>query len=96
MNTNYTFETPDHAYDIVPDLLSPDNVQVRSEFRDSLEEFLATLELAGVADDRDFSEIEIEEGSNYYDVFFFIDITKSDLALYLQFEVLNYLGAAPL
>jgi hypothetical protein len=95
MNTNYTFSTPDHGYDIFPDLLSPDNVQVRAEFKDSLEELVATLELAGVADDRDFTELQIEEGSNDYDTFFFIDITKSDLALYLQFEILNYLGVSP-
>ena len=89
--TTYTFETPFHGFDFVPDPNSPDNVQIRAEFRDSLEEFLATLELAGVADDRNFEDLEIEEGSNSYDEFFFLDITKSDLALYLQFEVLNYL-----
>lgn len=90
--TTYTFETPFHDFEFEPDPDSPDNVTVSSESRESIEDFLATLELAGVADDRDFSDLEIEEdGSPNYDLLYFVEITKSDLALYLQFEILNYL-----
>lgn len=92
----YTFQTPDHSYDIVPDLLQEDTVRVQSEFKDSVEEFLNTLELAGLADDRDnpidFSHLTVEQDSNSYDTYYFIEITKSDLALYFRFEVLNFMG----
>ena len=30
----------------------------------------------------------------YIDHFYYLDIEKSDLALFLQFEILNYMGAA--
>lgn len=106
----YTFQTPDHGYDFVPDPLDANVVRIKSEFKDSLEEFLGTLELAGISDLSDesgvvsetdleylkrFSEIYIEEADNDYDHYYFIDIEKADLALFLQFEVLNYMGATP-
>lgn len=102
MTYPYTFQTPEHGYDFVP--VSGDLVRIQTEDKEPLEEFLNTLELAGMAERQDVSnltkqdyllaDIEIEEGSNEHDTFFFIEITKADLALYLQFEVLNYLGAA--
>jgi len=88
----YTFQTPDHSYDFVPDPLDPESVIVKSEYKDSIEEFIGTLELAGVADGRDFSDITIREGDNGWDVYPYIQIHKADLALFLQFEVLNYMG----
>lgn len=92
MITNYTWQTPDHSFDFVPDPLSPDNIHVRSEFKDSLEEFLSTLELAGRANDEDFTELHIEEGTNDYDAFFYVDVTRADLSLYLDFEVRYFMG----
>lgn len=91
--TTYKFETPFHKFEFEPNPDSPDNVSVVSESRESIEDFLATLELAGVADDRDFSELLIEEDGYdaHYDPIYFVEITKSDLALFLQFETLNYL-----
>jgi hypothetical protein len=102
MTYNYTFQTPERGYDFVP--VAKDLVRVQSEDKESLEELLNTLELAGIAERGDketreqvmehFQELEIEEGSNDYDTFYFVEMPKADLALYLQFEILNYMGAA--
>lgn len=97
MNTStYVFQTPDHGYDFVPDLLAPDNVLVKSEFRDSLEELLETLQLAGVAEGKNFEDITIEEDFTDYGTQYYIEIDKGTLALYLQFEILNYFGGPSL
>lgn len=99
-NNTYTFQTPEHAYDFVP--VSADLVHVRAESREALEEFLNTLELAGMAEQDNATHIEkmqrfmdlwIEESDTDYDHIYYIEITRADLALYLQFEVLNYMGA---
>jgi hypothetical protein len=98
---SYTFQTPDHSYDIVPDPLDSDTVRIQSEFKDSIEDFLDTLELAGRGDDEDFQAIDIvtedtiKEGQNTYDTYWYTEVTKADLALYFQFEVLNFMGAVP-
>jgi hypothetical protein len=102
----YTLQTPDHGYDFIPDPLDVNVVRVKSEFKDSIEEFINTLELAGFSEAQDHSskgsnlermndlEKSIEEADNDYDHYYFIDIQKADLALFLQFEVLNYMGAS--
>ena len=99
----YTFQTPDHGYDFVPDPLDSDIVIVKSEFKDSLEELLNTLELAGISEAPEedqfsilqrFQDLTIEENDNEF-LPYSIALSKADLALYLQFEVLNYMGAAP-
>jgi len=103
----YTLQTPDHGYDFIPDPLDANVVRVKSEFKDSIEEFINTLELAGFSqserdkdgwtDPSDLTRLQnltIEEADNDYDHYYFIDIQKADLALFLQFEVLNYMGAS--
>lgn len=100
--TTYIFQTPEHGFDFVPDSKDKDLVHVKSEYKDALEEFLATLELAGIADKEDedqlsilqwFDSIKIEDTGDEF-LPFSITITKADLALYLQFEILNYMGAS--
>jgi hypothetical protein len=94
---NYTFTTPDHSYEIIPDPLDPKTVRIQSEFKDSIEDFLKTVELAGRADDEAFTDlkINIQEGLTSYDPIFFTEVSTSDLALYFEFEVLNFMGAVP-
>jgi hypothetical protein len=93
-NLTYTFQTPDHSFDFIPDLFDPNKVKVTSEYKDSLEDFLNVIELAGRANDEDFQEITIKEEQNSYDSYYFIEISKDDLALYLQFEVRFFMGAS--
>ena len=100
MNTKYTFSTPDHAYSINPHEEIPDMVVVESATREALEEMIGSIELAGAADgefygdeDDDFTHIPIWTAQDDLDEYYFIEITKATLCLYLNFEVLNYLGA---
>lgn len=92
---NYTFTTPDYAYDILPDPLDPNTVRIQSEFKESIEAFLNTVELAGRADDEDFQSIQIKEGKNSYDTYWYTEISKADLALFFEFEVRFFMGAVP-
>ena len=92
---NYTFTTPDHAYDIIPDLLDPNTVRIQSEYKESIEDLLNTIELSGRADDEDFQSITINEGQNSYDAYWYTEISKDDLALYFEFEVRFFMGAVP-
>lgn len=92
MNTNYTFSTPDFAYSLVP--THNGLVNIECETREGLEEVLNSLELAGVDTESDFSSLYIDEdldadGTQFY----FIELSQSTLAIYLTFEVLNYMGA---
>lgn len=98
---NYTFTTPDHTYEIIPDPLDPVTVRIQSEFKEAIEDLLNTIELAGRADDEDFAKLiiingaTIREGQTTYDRYWYTEIAKADLALYFEFEVLNFMGAVP-
>jgi len=93
-NNTYKFSTPDHDFVLVPDLTVPNLVAVQSEHREAVEEFLETLELAGVAEGESFENLTIEEDLTGQVPFFFTEVTTSTLALYTSFEFLNYMGAA--
>ena len=92
---NYTFTTPDHAYDIIPDPLDPNTVRIQSEYKESIEDLLNTIELSGRADDEDFQAIQIKEGQNSYDAYWYTEISKADLAIFFEFEVRFFMGAIP-
>lgn len=92
MNMNYIFHTPDHGYDIIPNPLTG-TVTIKSEFRDALEELVGTIDLAGAAEGSDLSEITIHEEVSDYLFSHYIEIDLPTLALYFQFEVLNYMGS---
>lgn len=91
MNLNYTFGTPEHDYEIIPNPKTK-TVVIKSEWREALEELVGTIELAGAAEGIDFSTIVIEEEVTDYYFGHYIEIDKSTLALYFQFEVLNFMG----
>jgi hypothetical protein len=93
-NTNYTFSTPEFDYTFVPDLTVPNLVSVQSREREALEILIDTLALDNMADDDAHSKLVIEEDMTADEPFYYIEITTSTLALYLQFEVLNYLPTA--
>lgn len=93
-NKNYTFGTPEFNYTFVPDLTVPNLLTVQSTDREALEIFIDTLALDNMADDEIHEKITIEEDMTADEPFFYIEITTSTLALYLQFEVLNYLPVA--
>lgn len=93
-NPTYTFSTPEFAYSFVPDLTVPNLVAVQSTEREALEILVDTLALDNMADDETYEKIVIEEDMTAEEPFYYIEISTSTLALYLQFEVLNYLPIA--
>lgn len=92
MHTDYTFSTPNFAYTLSP---TPNGlVNIECNFREGLEEVLNSLELAGVDTESDLSNLYIDEDSDVDGTtFYFIELSHATLALYLTFEVLNYMGA---
>jgi hypothetical protein len=93
-NTTYKFSTPDHDFTLVPNPVVPNLVEVRSENREAIEEFIETLELAGVAEGESFSRLLIEEDMTDQNPFFYTEVSPSTLSLYTSFEFLNYMGVA--
>jgi len=92
--TSYAFSTPEFDYFFVPDLTVPNLVAVQSTDREALEVFVDTLSLDNMADEDAHDKIVIEEDMTAQEPYFYIEITTSTLALYLQFEILNYLPTA--
>jgi hypothetical protein len=92
-NNTYRFDTPEHSYTIEPVPHVPKLVSLQSENREALEEALETIHLAGVADDEDFSHLTIEEDMTDVVPFFYIELSTSTLALWWEFEALNFIGA---
>lgn len=88
----YKFSTPDHDFIIVPNPVVPDLVEVRSEYREAIEEFIETLELAGVAEGESFDNLIIEEDNTEQTPFFYTEVSPATLCLYTRFEFLNYMG----
>lgn len=69
---------------------NPDLVMVRARDKESLETMLEGIELAGVADAEKFERPEIISVPGDYR--WRVTISKATFAIYLQFEVLNYLN----
>lgn len=94
MNTEYTFSTPEHAYTINPSPDVPDLVRIEATFYEALEEVLNSLELAGVDEASSFASLMIEEDMDQSGTFYFIEISKASVCIWLNFEVLNYMGVS--
>lgn len=90
----YKFSTPDHDFTFVPNPAVPNLVEVRSEYREAIEEFIETLELAGVAEGETFENLIIEEDNTEQAPFFYTEVSPATLSLYTSFEFLNYMGVA--
>jgi hypothetical protein len=91
---NYEFSTPEATYEFAVNPQNTDNVFVYAQYKEDLETVIDSLELAGVQEGRYFEDLLIEETElpEAEQYIYFIEITRVDLALYLQFEVLNFLG----
>ncbi len=93
MTNPYKFSTPDHDYIIEPVQNLPKTVSVQSEHREALEEMLDSIHLQGVAEGENFDHLTIEEDLTEQYPFFYVELTRETLALYFQFETLNFMGA---
>lgn len=94
---NYEFTTPEATYAFSVNPKNPNAVFVFAQHKQDLETVIDCLELSGVQDGRYFEDLTIEEtvepeAAQYI---YFVEITRADLALYLQFEVLNFMGVNP-
>jgi hypothetical protein len=95
--TYYKFTTPEADYTFVPVPTNQDGVHVYAAEREELDILISSLELAGVAEGRYFEDLSVEEdftaevrGKNGYPLTNFVEMTWSDLALFTQFEILNF------
>lgn len=91
-NPKYTFETSEGVYVYSAHFENPDAIVVQST-RAALETMLSSLEMAGVEEGRYFEDYEImppELIHDHSDEEYSLELTKADLCLFLNFEVLNY------
>lgn len=86
----YSFETTEGVYQYSVSTTNPDNIIVTAPDR-LLIILLGSLELAGVEEGRFFEDYEIQEPFDVDDEDGFLELTKADFCLFLNFEVLNYI-----
>ena len=100
MNNNeykgYAFQTPEYSYRIEANPHFPKRVFLSAETPEAIELAIDSIELQG-AQDREFIEdLIMEMNGDATDAYcFFIDISKPTLCLFMQHEVLNFLGVVP-
>ena len=99
MTTNYSFGTPESQYVLIQHPTLSEFVYICAAHASDLETVKDNLELAGREDGRYLEDLEILEDpltdavdSHGNQATFFLELTKTDLALFLEFEVLNFLG----
>lgn len=86
----YTFTTPDAIYDL--SFAQPDNIKFTSDTEHELQIILDTLELFGQADDLDNPPLTSAKIVQEDDTEYSLTLSRADAALYLQAEILNFLG----
>lgn len=91
-DTTYTLQTPDYGYDFIP-VPDSNRVIVKSDEKEAIEDFISTIELAGPEEGQSLPELIIEEDTNSYDHYYFTEVTRATLSLFLDFEVRYYMGA---
>lgn len=64
-----------------------ENVALYSESKATLMDVIQSLELAGVAEDKDFDDLSIKEGPDGH---YRLTIDRPTLCMWFGFEVLNY------
>lgn len=99
MNNNeykgYAFATPEYSYRIEPNPTTK-NVFLSAETPDAIEMAIDSIELAGTQDGEWHDDLILEMNGDQEDGYcFFVEISKPSLALFIEFELLNFLGATP-
>ena len=99
MTTNYSFQTPESLYVLIQHPTLSESVYIHAAHSSDLETVKDNLELAGREDGRFLDDLEIHEDplttvvdNHGNQATYSMELTKADLALFLQFEVLNFLG----
>lgn len=86
----YTWQTPEYSYDFIP--VENNLIRVKSETIEAIEAFLSTIELSGPEEDTELPSTIIEEAQNSYDVYYFVEVSRATVSLFLDFEVRYYMG----
>jgi hypothetical protein len=99
MNNNeykgYTFATPEYSYRIEPNPTTK-NVFLSAETPDAIEMAIDSIELAGTQEGEWHEDLLLEMNGDAPDAFcFFVEVSKPTLALFINFELLNFLGTTP-
>ena len=89
-NEAYVWQTPEYSYDFTP--VGKDLIRVKSETKEAIDAFLSTIELSGPEEDTEIPDTIIEEAQNSYDIYFFVEVSRATVSLFLDFEVRYYMG----
>jgi hypothetical protein len=100
MNNNeykgYAFATPEYSYRIEPNPTTKDRVFLSAETPDAIEMAIDSIELAGTQEGEYAEDLILEMNGDAEDAYcFFVEVSKPTLALFVNFELLNFLGATP-
>lgn len=91
----YAYTTEEATYDFYPNFDNPNVINVYTKSAPDLQHIIDSLELSGTEDGRYAEDLEViyteELPGQAYEAY--LELTKADLAIYLQFEALNYIGA---
>lgn len=90
----YFFTTSEGVFYYTPHLTNEDNILLFADTPELLNTLLSSLELAGVEEGRYFEDYEIIIDSDPQDsltLIYYLEVTKADLCLIINFEILNYI-----
>jgi hypothetical protein len=98
MNNNeykgYAFATPEYSFRIEPNPATKDRVFLSAETPDAIEMAIDSIELAGTQDGEWHEDLTLESNGDAEDGYcFFIEISKPTLTLFIEFELLNFMGS---
>lgn len=86
----YTWQTPEFSFDFIP--VEANLIRVKSETKEAIDAFLSTIELSGPEEDTEIPEMWIEEDTNTYDHYYFVEVSRATVSLFLDFDVRYYMG----
>jgi hypothetical protein len=93
--STYEWATPEYSYTFTP--VDHGLVRVQSDDKQAIEDFLSTLELAGPEEGTEIPETIYQEGllkpgQDAFEYFYFIEVTRPTISLFLDFDVRYYMG----
>jgi hypothetical protein len=100
MNNNeykgYGFQTPEYTFRIEPNPTLPERVFLSAETPEAIEMAIDSIELAGTQDGEFHEDLLLEMNGDAEDAYcFFVELSKPTLTLFLEFELLNFMGTSP-
>lgn len=93
-NTNdYVFNTPEYNFLIRTNPDNPKNVFLLSDYPESIEMAIEQIELTDTQEGEYAEDLLLEtNGDDKQGYHFFVEISKPTLCLFIQAEILNFMG----